>query len=102
MPPPLTTDGQVTYAPGNPKPTVDQMAQDVAAFLVWTAEPDLMERRQYGWAVVIFLLFGTILGYRAYHQLWHETKRPLREPAPLEPQNQARARRSKAKAGGAG
>src|SRR5690348_10166716 len=24
MPPPLTTDGQVTYAPGNPKPTVDQ------------------------------------------------------------------------------
>ena len=40
MPPPLTTNGQVTYAPGN-RPTVDQMAKDVAAFLVWTAEPNL-------------------------------------------------------------
>ena len=40
MPPPLTSDGQVTYADGT-KPTVDQMAKDVAAFLVWTAEPKL-------------------------------------------------------------
>lgn len=39
MPAPLTTDGQVTYADGNPKPTVDQMAKDVSAFLTWTAEP---------------------------------------------------------------
>src|SRR2546423_7324904 len=37
MPPPLTTNGQVQYAPGNPPPTVDQMATDVSAFLVWTA-----------------------------------------------------------------
>ncbi|MFL6852609.1 MAG: cytochrome c1, partial [Sphingomicrobium sp.] len=41
MPPPLTSEGQVTYAPGNPKPTVDQMAKDVSAFLMWTAEPNL-------------------------------------------------------------
>jgi len=38
MPPPLTTTGQVTYADGTPA-TVDQMARDVAAFLVWTANP---------------------------------------------------------------
>src|SRR3954464_14670149 len=38
MPPPLTTAGQVSYADGT-KPTVDQMAKDVAAFLVWTSEP---------------------------------------------------------------
>src|SRR6478735_11756567 len=43
MPPPLTSEGQVTYADGT-KPTVDQMAKDVAAFLVWTAEPNLENR----------------------------------------------------------
>src|SRR6476620_717694 len=37
MPPPLTSNGQVSYEDGT-KPTVDQMATDVAAFLVWTAE----------------------------------------------------------------
>ena len=51
MPPPLTTDGQVTYADGT-KPTVDQMAKDVAAFLVWTAEPNLESRHAAGLAVV--------------------------------------------------
>src|SRR5947207_883380 len=35
MPPPLTSNGQVTYADGT-RATVDQMATDVAAFLVWT------------------------------------------------------------------
>jgi ubiquinol-cytochrome c reductase cytochrome c1 subunit len=101
MPPPLTTDGQVEYQDGT-KPTVDQMAKDVAAFLVWTAEPNLMERRLYGWAVVIFLLFGTILGYLAYHQIWDEAKRSVRVTGPLEPKNQAKTRRAKAKAGVAG
>ena len=48
---------------GNPKPTVDQMAKDVAAFLVWTAEPNLENRHAAGLAVSIFLLFATILGY---------------------------------------
>src|SRR4051794_31236825 len=43
MPPPLTTNGQVQYSDGT-KPTVDQMAKDVAAFLVWTAEPNLASR----------------------------------------------------------
>ncbi|WP_430323946.1 cytochrome c1, partial [Salmonella enterica] len=43
MPAPLTTDGQVTYADGT-KASVDQMAQDVAAFLTWTAEPKLEKR----------------------------------------------------------
>src|SRR6478609_10643605 len=70
MPPPLTTAGQVTYADGTPS-TVDQMATDVAAFLVWTAEPNLESRHAAGLAVVIFLLFATVLGYFAYRQLWY-------------------------------
>ena len=73
MQPPLS-DGQVTYAEGNPKPTVAQMAQDVAAFLVWTAEPKLDKRRQTGWPVVLFLLFATVLGYMAYRNVWADEK----------------------------
>jgi ubiquinol-cytochrome c reductase cytochrome c1 subunit len=43
MAPPLSADGQVTYSDGT-NPTVDQMAQDVSAFLTWTAEPKLENR----------------------------------------------------------
>ena len=101
MPPPLTSDGQVSYADGT-KPTVDQMARDVAAFLAWTAEPNLEARHAAGFAVVIFLLIGTILGYFAYHQIWDEAKRTVRVTGPLKPENQAKTRRAKAKQGVAG
>ena len=101
MPPPLTANGQVTYADGTPA-TVDQMAKDVSAFLVWAAEPNLAARRAAGLAVTIFLLIATILGYLAYHQLWDEAKRTVRPTGPLEPENQAKSRRAKAKAGVAG
>jgi ubiquinol-cytochrome c reductase cytochrome c1 subunit len=99
MPPPLTTDGQVQYAPGNPKPTVDQMARDVAAFLVWTSNPELERRHAAGLAVCIFLLVATILGFFAYRQIWHDAKRAVRLTGPLEPENQAKARSAKRKAG---
>src|SRR3954471_19211988 len=101
-PPPLTSNAQVTYAPGNPAPTVDQMAKDVAAFLVWTAEPNLESRHAAGLAVTIFLLIASILGYFAYQQIWYEAKRGVRLTGPLDPENQAKTRRTKAKAGIAG
>ncbi len=101
MPPPLTTNGQVEYQDGT-KSTVDQMARDVAAFLVWTAQPDLEARHSAGVAVVIFLLIATILGYFAYHQLWEEPHRGVVRTGPLEADNQAKTRRAKAKAGIAG
>ena len=74
MPPPLTTAGQVTYGPGNPKPTVEQMAKDVAAFLVWSAEPKLAKRNQTGWPVVLFLIVLTGLAYLAYQNVWRPVK----------------------------
>ena len=101
MPPPLTTNGQVTYADGTPA-TVDQMAKDVAAFLEWTAEPSLEARRAAGLAVAVFLLVGTILAYLAYQQIWHEAKRAVRVTGPLDPANKAKNRRSKARQGVAG
>ncbi len=99
MPPPLTSDGQVTYAAGNPAPTVDQMAKDVSAFLVWTAEPKLERRHSTGLAVVIFLLFATILGYLAYRNIWYGEKAVVRKTGVLDPENQAKAARAKRKAG---
>ncbi len=74
MAPPLTADGQVTYGDGT-KATKDQMAKDVAAFLVWTAEPKLDKRNQTGWPVLGFLLFATILGYLSYRTIWAEKKK---------------------------
>jgi ubiquinol-cytochrome c reductase cytochrome c1 subunit len=81
MPPPLTTEGQVTYAPGQPKATVDQMAQDVAAFLTWTAEPKKVKRTQVGWPVLGFLLFATILAWMAKNQVWAAIKPKKPRPA---------------------
>jgi ubiquinol-cytochrome c reductase cytochrome c1 subunit len=68
MPPPLA-EGQVTYADGT-KASVDQMAKDVSAFLVWTAEPKLEKRNQTGWPVLGFLLFAAVLAYMAYRNVW--------------------------------
>jgi len=98
MPPPLTTDGQVQYQDGT-KPTVNQMATDVAAFLVWTAEPNLAARHAAGIAVAIFLLFATILARLAYLQIRHDVKRAVRVTGPLEAENKAKTRRAKTKAG---
>ena len=72
MAPPLSAD-QVTYDDGT-KATVDQMAQDVAAFLTWTAEPTLVKRKQTGWPVLIFLLFATVLAYFSKQQIWAAVK----------------------------
>lgn len=73
MPKPLSSDGQVTYSDGT-KATVDQMAQDVSAFLVWTAEPKLEKRKQTGWPVLGFLLFASVLAYMAYRTVWADKK----------------------------
>ena len=69
MAPPLTGDGQVTYSDGT-NATVDQMAKDVASFLVWTAEPKLDKRHQVGFWWIGFLIYATILGYMAYRNVW--------------------------------
>ena len=103
MPPPLTTDGQVTYADGT-KASVDQMAKDVSAFLVWTAQPDLERRHAAGIAVTVFLLFASILAWLAKNQIWHDAKygAPVQQAGPLDPKHKAKTRRAKAKAGVAG
>jgi ubiquinol-cytochrome c reductase cytochrome c1 subunit len=73
MPPPLSIDGQVTYADGT-NATIPQMSKDVAAFLTWTAEPSLIERKQTGWFVLGFLVFATALAFLSYKQIWAGVK----------------------------
>ncbi len=73
MPPPLTSENQVTYSDGT-RATVDQMAKDVSAFLVWTAEPTMQRRHSAGLAVVLFLLIATGLAYGAYLTVWRGVK----------------------------
>lgn len=73
MPPPLASDGLVTYSDGTPA-TKDQMAKDVSAFLVWAAEPELNQRHQTGLWWVLFMTFATVLGYMAYRNIWAEKK----------------------------
>ncbi|HEV2043124.1 MAG TPA: cytochrome c1 [Sphingomicrobium sp.] len=99
MPPPLTSDGQVSYGEGSPPATVDQMAKDVSAFLMWTAEPKLENRHRTGIVVVIFLLFATVLGYLSYQNIWAEAKRKVVAKGPLDPGNKVKRKRAAKKAG---
>ena len=102
MPPPLTSNGQVTYADGTPA-TVDQMAKDVSAFLAWSAEPNLESRHAAGLSVAVFLLFATVLARLAYLNIRKNAKSmTVREMGPLDPKNQAKSRAAKAKSGIAG
>lgn len=70
---PLSSDGQVSYSDGTTA-TVDQMARDVTAFLVWTAEPELNQRHRAGLIVVGFLLIFTILAFLSYRAVWADKK----------------------------
>ncbi len=78
MPPQLYPD-LVTYADGT-EATQEQMAQDISAFLTWTAEPSLVKRKQTGWFVVGFLIFATGLAFMSYKQIW-AGKKPKKKKA---------------------
>ncbi len=77
MAPVLYEDG-VDYADGTPA-TPEQMAKDVAAFLMWTAEPKMVERKQAGFVGVIFLTVLAVLLYLTNKQLWAPIKRAYKK-----------------------
>jgi ubiquinol-cytochrome c reductase cytochrome b/c1 subunit len=68
MPPPLT-DKRVDYTDGSPT-TVDQYAKDVAAFMMWAAEPNLETRKRIGFQVMIFLIVFAGLLYFTKKRVW--------------------------------
>jgi ubiquinol-cytochrome c reductase cytochrome b/c1 subunit len=69
MPPPLTAEGQVTYADGTPA-TVDQMAKDVSQFLTWAAEPKMEDRKRMGIKVIMFLIVFAGIMYAVKKKVW--------------------------------
>ena len=70
MPQPLFP-GQVTYDDGSPQ-TVEQYSQDVAAFLMWAAEPHLDQRKRIGFQVMIYLIVFAGLLYFTKKKIWRE------------------------------
>ena len=74
MPEPLSSDGVVTWPPGNPAATKQQMAKDVVAFLTWAAEPKMEERKQLGVQVMIFLAALSVLLFFAYRRVWRDVE----------------------------
>jgi cytochrome c1 len=72
MPKPIN-DGQVKYTDGSPQ-TVDQYGRDVAAFLMWAAEPKLDERKRLGFQVMIYLIVLAGLLYFTKKKVWHEVE----------------------------
>jgi ubiquinol-cytochrome c reductase cytochrome c1 subunit len=70
MPPPLS-DGQVAYDDDAPQ-TIDQYSKDVAAFLMWAAEPHMEARKEVGFRVMIFILIFGVLVYLTKRKVWSD------------------------------
>jgi len=70
---PVLWDDGVIYEDGTPA-TIEQQAKDVAAFLMWAAEPKMMARKQTGFVAVIFLGVLTVLLYLTNKRLWAPVK----------------------------
>ncbi|NHQ75618.1 cytochrome c1 [Roseovarius gahaiensis] len=54
--------------------TVESQSEDVAAFLMWAAEPKMMARQQAGLTGVIFLTVLTVLLYLTNKRIWAPIK----------------------------
>ncbi len=73
MPPPLSDD-QVTYLASDtvhpPKATTDQEAHDIVTFLEWASNPEMVERKQMGWRVVLYFGLMSVLTYFVKRRVW--------------------------------
>ncbi|MDW4498240.1 cytochrome c1 [Sulfitobacter sp. D35] len=72
MAPPLF-DGMVEFDDGHEN-DLHHLAEDVSAFLMWTAEPKMMARKQAGFAGVLFLTLLSVLLYLTNKRLWAPVK----------------------------
>lgn len=70
MPQPLQ-DGTVEYTDGTSN-ALHQEAIDVVTFLSWTANPEMVERKQMGVRVILFLVFMTGITYAVKRKVWSD------------------------------
>ena len=73
MAPPLDDD-LVEFQDGH-SASVEDMSKDVAAFLMWTAEPKMMARKQFGFTSVLLLGLLAVLLYLTNKKIWAPIKR---------------------------
>ncbi len=60
------------YTP--PEATIEQQAKDVSAFLMWAAEPTLVERKEAGLRNLLWLIILAVLLYFTNKQIWASVK----------------------------
>ena len=72
MAPPLAGE-DVEFADGHSN-ELHHEAQDIAAFLMWTAEPKMMDRKHAGFLGVVFLTLLSVLLYLTNKRIWRPIK----------------------------
>ncbi len=72
MAPPLSGE-DVEFADGHSS-ELHHEAEDIAAFLMWAAEPKMMARKQAGFVGVLFLTMMSVLLYLTNKRLWAGVK----------------------------
>ena len=72
MPEPLMED-MVEYEDGTPA-TIEQMSKDVVYFLSWASEPELLERKQWGVYILIYLTIFAVLTFLLKKAVWRDVK----------------------------
>jgi ubiquinol-cytochrome c reductase cytochrome c1 subunit len=60
---------RVTFDDGT-KATTEQEAHDVVTFLTWASDPKQTERKQTGFAVMIYLIIFAGIVYLSYRRIW--------------------------------
>ncbi len=72
MAPPLWGD-DVEFDDGH-STELEDIAEDLSAFLMWTAEPQLIARKQTGFVAVFFLTVLSVLLYLTNKRIWAKAK----------------------------
>ena len=62
----------VDYIP--PEPTLEQEVMDVTAFLMWAAEPTMVERKQAGFRNLVMIVVLAVLLYFTNKKIWQPIK----------------------------
>ncbi len=59
--------------------SIQQQAEDLAAFLMWTAEPKMMARKQAAFIAIILLTMLTVLLYATNKRIWAPIKKQAKD-----------------------
>ncbi len=70
---PEASEEAAEYVP--PEATLEQEAQDVTAFLMWAAEPSMVDRKQAGFRNLIMIVVLAVLLYFTNKKIWQPIKR---------------------------